>query len=455
MRLKTMVVMGLSGCLWMTGCQTTEPVEEERAAVPYGSTGMALSVDFKGKTDVVGMRFEVETCQGKPVLSKSKALEDLQLPGMIPTFVDNPFDGQSSHLFADHFMVLPAGCYNVRVTPITNKGAASEDCASASAQNVTVHDGLTTEIVLISQCKGAQRGALDVIAALNHPPVLKQLKYHPSKFLQCPAEVILCATASDPDDDPIEFEWKQVYGPAPMYGPVVTTRSEYGGKITECVKIAFEDLSANYGFKVNVYDMFHDSQAGLVRAEKWFELNGYGEVDSRASLKFPVYVSCDDDDHKKPDAGEPDVHEPDVHEPDVHEPDVEVPGDACPLTQGFWKTHHRYATNPSQQLNWPLSEDTMLCGQRWLDILHTEPAGGDAWYVLAHQYIAARLNVANGAPTSSQLLEALAEAQSLLAACMPLTPPPTPERDRAIELAELLTRYNEGTLLACGNNRRR
>src|SRR5690242_8521526 len=60
----------------------------------------------------------------------------------------------------------------------------------------------------------------------------------------------------------------------------------------------------------------------------------------------------------------------------------------CTLTPGYWKNHSKYATNSSQMRPWPISEDTLLCGMRWYDILWTPPEG-EAWFILAHHWIAA------------------------------------------------------------------
>src|SRR5688500_7780641 len=75
-------------------------------------------------------------------------------------------------------------------------------------------------------------------------------------------------------------------------------------------------------------------------------------------------------------------------------------GDGCTLTQGYWKNHNELRTQRRQRLDWPapLDEAQLLCGQKLLDILNTVPRG-EAWYILAHQYIAASLNAASGAST--------------------------------------------------------
>jgi hypothetical protein len=115
----------------------------------------------------------------------------------------------------------------------------------------------------------------------------------------------------------------------------------------------------------------------------------------------------------------------------------------CTLTQGYWKTHNEYATAPGLVSDWPAphDEDDVMCGQTLLDILDT-PSGGDAWNILAHQYIAAILNVASGASTPDAVDDALAGAEAwLLANCGGV---PASEAPEAIEMAELLDRYNHG-----------
>lgn len=65
--------------------------------------------------------------------------------------------------------------------------------------------------------------------------------------------------------------------------------------------------------------------------------------------------------------------------------------EGCVYTQGYWKNH------PD---DWPSGyhpDDAFFSsGKTWLGVLET-PAGGNAYYILAHQYIAAVLNKANGA----------------------------------------------------------
>jgi hypothetical protein len=79
------------------------------------------------------------------------------------------------------------------------------------------------------------------------------------------------------------------------------------------------------------------------------------------------------------------------------------------LTQGFWKNH------PDA---WPVTSLTIggmvYTEAQLITVLKTPPKGGDAVLILAHQLIAAELNVANGAAESAMTAMVIANADSLL-----------------------------------------
>jgi hypothetical protein len=129
----------------------------------------------------------------------------------------------------------------------------------------------------------------------------------------------------------------------------------------------------------------------------------------------------------------------------------------CTLTQGYWKNHNAYA-NGKREVPWPTNptywgwdEDspvmyTLSAGGNdgcpeigtYLEVLQS-PTHGDAFYILAHQYIAARLNVANGA-VDSDIYGLLGQAQAMLGDCQ-IT---EDERAGAIALSEELDAWNNG-----------
>lgn len=80
--------------------------------------------------------------------------------------------------------------------------------------------------------------------------------------------------------------------------------------------------------------------------------------------------------------------------------DVSVPSlcqVGCTLTPGYWKTHSAYGPAPYDPTWALIGEDTafFLSGQSWYQVLWTAPKGGNAYYILAHAYIAATLNTLN------------------------------------------------------------
>jgi hypothetical protein len=129
---------------------------------------------------------------------------------------------------------------------------------------------------------------------------------------------------------------------------------------------------------------------------------------------------------------------------------VQVPCAAgCTLTQGYWKTHSRYGPAPYDDAWWLVGEETAfyLSGNTWYGVLRTPPRG-NVYYILAHQYIAARLNVLNGASTTPEVADALAEAGVFFGAYTPVQAAALskPLRARYIAVAGVLGRYNEGEI---------
>jgi len=114
----------------------------------------------------------------------------------------------------------------------------------------------------------------------------------------------------------------------------------------------------------------------------------------------------------------------------------------CTLTVGYWKNH----AWPSDF--WYMEEVPSLSffdtGVTWQGILNIEPRG-DAYYILAHQYIAARLNqVGRHSYVPPEVVKALQGAHdyfSLSPAARALV-----SRNTLIQWANLLDQYNNGKL---------
>lgn len=117
----------------------------------------------------------------------------------------------------------------------------------------------------------------------------------------------------------------------------------------------------------------------------------------------------------------------------------------CTLTQGYWKTHSRYGPAPYDTTWAKVGEDTpfYLSGQSYYQVLWTSPSGGQAYYILAHQFIAAQLNVLNGASTTPTVDAALAWAEGFFQTHTPTSFGKTLAR-QAKDHAATLDAYNNG-----------
>ncbi len=289
--------LGIGAFSACANTDSTSPTSDNNDDGEVRSSGMTLTSDTLADTDVARMQFDIagvdcQTGQSTGFTdSQTKDLEDMMLPGGISQFENAPFDEDSQHLFADAFFLVDAGCYNVETTPLQDNGQPSDDCEQAHRDRVSVEDGQTTEILLINQCEGVERGGLDVISAINHPPEIENLEL--DKFVSsCPApgeanEV--CVTASDPDDDPLEFEWSTTNA-GEFTGEIEeTSTSQDNGTWTSCAEVTV-NRRGDYAFDVTVFDLDGD---GNRMEEVLAEQDDRDAHQSRDSLRFPVYSGVD------------------------------------------------------------------------------------------------------------------------------------------------------------------
>ena len=128
----------------------------------------------------------------------------------------------------------------------------------------------------------------------------------------------------------------------------------------------------------------------------------------------------------------------------------------CTLTQGYWKTHSKYGPASKPDAAWNLlpggaGPDTVffLSGASWYKVFWTAPAG-NAYYNLAHQYMAARLNLLNGATAPAAVTSAISTATTLFATYTPAQigalSGSNALRKQFVALAGTLGSYNEGAI---------
>jgi hypothetical protein len=126
--------------------------------------------------------------------------------------------------------------------------------------------------------------------------------------------------------------------------------------------------------------------------------------------------------------------------------------DGCTYSQGYWKTHSEFGPAPYDEA-WALLPDGAsttfyLSGKTYYEIMWSPPKG-NAYYILAHQFIAAELNFLNGA-CHEDAQAAVAEATALFNMYTPAQigslKGNNPLRQQFLALASLLDDYNNGMI---------
>jgi hypothetical protein len=126
---------------------------------------------------------------------------------------------------------------------------------------------------------------------------------------------------------------------------------------------------------------------------------------------------------------------------------VPCPG-GCTLTQGYWKTHSIYGPAKKADPTWDLlanGPDTtfFLSGQTWYQVFWTAPKKGNAYYILAHQYEAAKLNILAGASSTADVDAAITWAETFFNTYTPANWPKG-LKNEIVSTAGVLGSYNEG-----------
>lgn len=326
----------------LVACNLTEDDASHSGQLsgPLKATGLALTSDTLAGTDIEQMNFEIQPVQcsdGLPVgaaTSRTIDYEEMYLPGGIAAFEDEPYDADSQHMFADSYFLVDAGCYDVKTQPMRSATQVSNDCEPADKSGVRVRDGETTEILLVNQCKGAERGGLDVAGSINHPPEIDDLTFEDSKFISaCVPRTRVCLTASDPDSDPLEFEFHARNNAAQVGSITPDGTPTFDASTGQWTACAFVDTTdkGSYSFEARVFDLDGNGTRIETLLQQQYP---NGSRQSRDTLTFPIHagVSCPvaGTDAGAPDTGQPDSGQPDSGQPDSGQPDSGQPDAGMP-----------------------------------------------------------------------------------------------------------------------------
>jgi hypothetical protein len=134
----------------------------------------------------------------------------------------------------------------------------------------------------------------------------------------------------------------------------------------------------------------------------------------------------------------------------------------CTLTQGYWKTHNNSFWGGASKFadpTWYNNTSTLPLGEKtpffttstaptWFDIFWMPPSTskGNVYLQLAHQYMAAKLNILKGTYAPSIVLSAISWAESFFNANNLSTSLTKTQANEARYYASILASYNEGLI---------
>jgi len=175
------------------------------------------------------------------------------------------------------------------------------------------------------------------------------------------------------------------------------------------------------------------------------DIMGVGEV-----WIFECSMELEENTENTVDVSGDDPWDNEVTDEDTVEVTVSAPG--CTLTQGYWKTHSPDGPAQPADDTWDdlWEEEFDDSDFDWIEVLWTSPKKGDAWFILAHQYIAAYLNTLAGAD-DTDVSDEMDDAWDILMDHDPdgdlkAGKNADPDRAVALDLAGTLGAFNEGEI---------
>ena len=179
----------------------------------------------------------------------------------------------------------------------------------------------------------------------------------------------------------------------------------YETEVTNLVSSWIDSTYPNYGILLKEEDpgqiqIFSSRESGMSPYLKvWWSLNGSYGYDSTASFS-DTYIQSDSGDVNFGNSMELITGwQNTVEIQSLVGFEIELVYTGCTRSKGYWKTHSIYGP-ASYDSGWELlGEDStfFLSNQSNYEVMWTPPSGGNTYYMLAHQYIAAAINILNGA----------------------------------------------------------
>lgn len=207
--------------------------------------------------------------------------------------------------------------------------------------------------------------------------------------------------------------------------------------------------------------IIHISSGNGVLLNETFSENTFNQGNSLLLLEYEFKNASGSIDQLKIDIYSPDPNSDDANGDSFFVGGVIVDAekiyDGCTLTQGYWKNHSSCKSGngkgPKRDDTWDLipgggKENTsfFLSDQDYCEVFETKPGKGGKYYILAHQYIAAQLNLlANADP--NDIVDSFKEATDFLEVYTPQQVKGNKSLEaKAVELGGILDDFNNGRI---------
>jgi hypothetical protein len=227
--------------------------------------------------------------------------------------------------------------------------------------------------------------------------------------------------------------------------------------VTSLVNDWFDEVYPNFGILLKEASPFatqyyNSRETGFGPYLKvWWTLNGTSGYDSTNAFA-DSYIKSDSRDVNFGNSLELLTGWQDtVETQSLIEFEIELVYTGCTRGQGYWKTHSIYGPAPYDSVWALVGEDStfFLSNKRYYEVCWTPPSGGNAYYMLAHFYIATKLNFESGADPS-EVQEAFDDATELFETYTPEyingLKGNNPIRQHFISLKNILGHYNDGEI---------
>ncbi|NNG27785.1 MAG: DNRLRE domain-containing protein [Ignavibacteriaceae bacterium] len=231
----------------------------------------------------------------------------------------------------------------------------------------------------------------------------------------------------------------------------------YETEVTNLVSSWVDSTYPNFGILLKEespgqIQIFSSRESGMSPYLKvWWSLNGTYGYDSTAAFT-DTYIQSDSGDVNFGSSMELITGWQDaVETQSLVGFEIEIVYTGCTRSKGYWKTHSSYGPAPYDS-GWALlGEDStfFLSNQSNYEVMWTPPSGGNAYYKLAHQYIATAINILNGADPG-EVQETFDDATDLFNTYTPedigALKGNNPTRQEFNSLKSLLAQYNGGEI---------